>query len=227
MPGRAQGVRAAQRADVAGRAGRVLLVAVLAAACALSVTLPEAAAQEPERPRLGDLLPPLGPDDAAEDSAPPATTPPADPGPDPGPAPDPAPDPNEAPPPPPEGGPAPEAAPPAADVQGAEAGPRRPTSGSASGPGLQAGGIFPGESGAELPLEVAPPAVAPPDVAGPEAAPPADAAGQDMASQQLAAGSGAYPGEPAIPDLTVLGLLALGLMWFDRRYRARYRLPPQ
>lgn len=216
MPGRAQGVGATQRVEGVGRR---LLVAVLAAACAFGVALPEAGAQEEESPGLGDLIPPLAPEDDAEADAPPATTPPS--------TPDPTPEPGEAPPPPPEGAPAPEAAPPQADVQGAQAAPRRPRSGSASGPGLQSGGPPPQGAGDALPLEVAPPSVAPPEaVGGPVAAPPAgDATGQDMAARPTA--SGVYPTEPAMPDLAVLGLLALGLMWFDRRYRARYRLPPQ
>ncbi|MEX2621176.1 MAG: hypothetical protein WD250_13265 [Egibacteraceae bacterium] len=214
MPGRAQGVGATQRGEGAWRR---LLVAVLAAACAFGVVLPEARAQEEERPGLGDLLAPLAPDDDDGPDAPPATTPPsapATPG-EPG---------EEAP--PPEGAPPSEAAPAPPDVQGAQAAPRRPRSGSASGPGLQSGGPPPAGAGDAMPLEVAPPSVAPPEATVPQAAPPAgDGTGQDLAARPTA--SGAFSTEPAIPDLTVLALLALGLMWFDRRYRARYRLPPQ
>lgn len=207
--------------------GRRLFVAALAAACAFGVALPEAGAQEgaeeEERPGLGDLLAPITPDedDDAEPDAPPATIAPSEPG---APA-EPPPGSGEAP--PPEGEAPPAAAPAQADVQGAQAAPRRPRSGSADGPGLQSGGPPPAGAGDDaMPLEVAPPSVAPPEATVPQAAPPAgDVTGQEMAAQPTA--TGAYPTEPAMPDVTVLGLLALGLLWFDRRYRARYRLPPQ
>lgn len=222
MPGRAQSVRATQRG---GGVGRRLLVTALAAACMFAVALTDAGAQEQEPSGLGELLAPLGPDDDAEAEAPPATTPPSEPDASGDPAPAPPPDPGEAPP-PPEGQPPPEAAPAQADVQGAQATRRQPRSGSSYGPGLQPGGPQPGEGGDVMPLEVAPPSVAPPEAVGPQAAPPAgDGIGQEMASMPIA--SGAYPVKPAMPDLTVLGLVALGLLWFDRRYRARYRLPPQ
>lgn len=225
-----------------GRTGR-LLVAVLATIAALTLALPGAAGDEHEQPGLEDLLAPIAPDDGdeeapsdaepspdAEPAGPPGDEPAAEPAPGgEGPAdallPDAAP-PGEAP--PPEAAPA-EAAPPA-PVQATESAPapRRPTAGSAYGPQMNPGMLPANDLGLE------PPPVAPPDVAPPEAAAasgqpaPADEGPTETLASggRLATSAGPLPEAPTKPTVAVLVLLALGLAWFDRRYEARYRLPP-
>lgn len=225
-----------------GRTGR-LLVAVLATIAALTLALPDAAGDEHEEPGLEDLLAPLAPDEEAPPEGEPSpdaeptdpATPPGE-----GPAPEPAPGdaaPADTPPPaaaPPADAPPPEAAPaeaaPPAPVQATESAPapRRPTAGSAYGPQMNPGMLPANDLGLE------PPPVAPPDVAPPEAAPasgqpgPADESPTEglASGERFATSAGPLPEAPGKPAVAILALVALGLAWFDRRYQARYRLPP-
>ncbi|HVM00444.1 MAG TPA: hypothetical protein VM324_14215 [Egibacteraceae bacterium] len=186
------------------------------------------------------LLPGVEPDEDAP-AAPPESSP-EQPAPDgePPPSEDPPPPPGEEPapgePPPGEAGPPPpEAAPPEAGVQSSGEVPPapvaapRPSAGSAGAPRLQQGyatglgglGMGEGEAPGVLPPMIAAPGVA---VAPPEGAPSQVLAAPGRISTGFPRRGTVEGGEGAVPDGAVLVLLAGGLAWFERRYRARYRV---
>lgn len=212
------------------RVARAAVVVAAATTVGVWLTVTDAAGDQHEPSPVDGLLAPIAP-------AAPEEAPPADPGLQPPPDDGAAEEPEAAPAPSPEGEPAPAEpaaepapvvappeAPPPADVQasgeqGPGVAPRRPTAGSASTPRINTGAAPDSQPEAGF----AAPAVAPPEAAPPE---PAPAPGDRPSGEILAATPYPVPEQPIMPELAVLALVAAGLAWFDRRYRARYRLPP-
>lgn len=172
-------------------------------------------AQEPAPMPIEVPIPDEGPADIGEDENPPPAKP--------------APAPKAQPKAEPEPGPA--AQPPPKDVQAsgdqgaAGDGPARPSRGASSSPFLQpgvgAGAMedFHGGGNVLAPMVAAP---------GVSVAPPASEADEELTGQDLAASPvslGQVPGgeQPTMPSMTVLSALAVGLAWYERRHRARFR----
>lgn len=209
---------------------RPLLVAGVAAVLLLPAAGPAAA--DSHEPGLGDVLEALAPDEgeASPSPSPEESAAPDDDAPAAAPTEEPAPDaPAGEQPPEAAAEPAPTAAP--AEVQAsteqqpASVAPRGPRSGSSAGPRLQAGEVPDAPAPAPFP-DAQPPLAAGPEVAPPEGAPSAGTGGPGVAAQLAMAPRPPLADEPVAPELAFLGFVALALAWYDRRHRARYRLPP-